>query len=227
MPQSGQKTIIAPSLLSADLLNLQTEIDLITKAGADWLHLDIMDGHFVPNLTFGPEFVRQIKKISQLPIDVHLMISPADPFIDAFAKAGANYITIHPEADFHPHRTLQKIKSHGVKAGIALSPGTPIETVYPLLETIDLILIMTVNPGFSGQKFIAHPLEKLKALRKLIDTHKYPILLEVDGGVDKTTAKEITCAGADVLVTGQYVFSKDMPVSSDVYKSRIEDLRKQ
>lgn len=226
MSQSGQKTLIAPSLLSADLLNLQTEIDLITQAGADWLHFDIMDGHFVPNLTFGPDFVRQVKKISKLPIDVHLMISPIDLFIDAFAEAGASYITIHPEAEFHPHRTLQRIKSHGVKAGIALNPGTPLEKVYPLLEVVDLILIMTVNPGFSGQKFIAQPLEKLKTLRKLIDTHNYPILLQVDGGVNKTTAKEIVTAGADVLVTGQYVFSKDMPVSSDIYKSRLEDLRK-
>ncbi len=226
MPQFGQKTIIAPSLLSADLLNLQHEIDLITKAGADWLHLDIMDGHFVPNLTFGPDLVHQIKQVSKLPIDVHLMISPIDPFIDAFAKAGASYLTIHPEAEFHPYRTLQKIKSHGIKAGIALNPSSPIEIVYPLLEMVDLILIMTVNPGFSGQSFLSTPLGKLKVLRKLIDSHKYPILLEVDGGVNKITAKEIIEAGADVLVTGHYVFSKNQPSSLETYKSRIEDLRK-
>lgn len=225
MPQSERKILIAPSLLSADLLNLQHEIELITKAGADWLHLDIMDGHFVPNLTFGPDLVKQIKHISKLPIDVHLMISPVDPFIDAFVKAGASCITIHPEAGFHPHRTLQKIKDHGIKAGVALNPSSPIETVYPLLEIVDLILIMTVNPGFSGQSFLSTPLEKLKKLRKLIDTYKYPIQLEVDGGVNKTTSKEIVNAGADILVTGHYVFSKDQPASFEIYKARIEDLR--
>lgn len=226
MPQNGRHVRIAPSLLAADLLNLQKEIEMVTSAGADWIHLDIMDGHFVPNLTFGPDFVRHIKAVSSLPIDVHLMITPTDFFIDEFAKAGASCLTIHPEAGYHTHRSLQKIKDHGIKAGLALNPGTPVQVVTPLLGMLDLILIMTVNPGFGGQKFITSPLEKLKELRALIDAKNLPILLEVDGGVNDQTAFDILKAGADVLVVGNYIFSKSRPVSIEVYHSRIESLGK-
>lgn len=226
MPQSGRQIRIASSLLAADLLNLQKEIEMITQAEADWIHLDIMDGHFVPNLTFGPDFVRHIRAISSLPIDVHLMISPTDAFIDEFAKAGASCLTIHPEAGYHTHRSLQKIKDHGVKAGLALNPGTPIEAVIPLLDMLDLILVMTVNPGFGGQKFIASPLKKLKKLRKIIDTEHLPILLEVDGGISDQTASCVLEAGADVLVVGNYLFSKNQIVSVETYRARIESLSK-
>ncbi|MBY0282176.1 MAG: ribulose-phosphate 3-epimerase [Alphaproteobacteria bacterium] len=226
MPQHSRPIRIAPSLLAADLLNLQKEIEMVTSAGADWLHLDIMDGHFVPNLSFGPDFVRQIKAVSSLPIDVHLMITPTDAFIDAFAMAGANCLTIHPEAGFHNHRSLQKIRDHGIKAGLALNPGTPIEAVIPLLGMLDLILVMTVNPGFGGQNFISLPLEKLKELRTLIDTKNLPILLEVDGGITDHTAPDVLKAGADVLVAGNYIFSKDCAPSVQVYRSRLESLGK-
>jgi ribulose-phosphate 3-epimerase len=226
MPQHGLPIRIAPSLLAADLLNLQKEIEMVTSAGVDWLHLDVMDGHFVPNLSFGPDFVRQIKAVSSLPIDVHLMITPTDAFIDAFAAAGASCLTIHPEAGYHTHRSLQKIKDHGIKAGIALNPGTPIEVVTPLLNMLDLILVMTVNPGFGGQNFIAAPLGKLRELRALIDAKNLPILLEVDGGINDHTASDILKAGADVLVVGNYIFSKNHPTSAEVYRSRIESLGK-
>ena len=226
MPKNGRHVRIAPSLLAADLLNLQREIEMVTSAGADWIHLDIMDGHFVPNLSFGPDFVRHIKAISSLPIDVHLMITPTDAFIDAFAIAGASCLTIHPEAGYHTHRSLQKIKDHGIKAGLALNPGTPVQTIIPLLDMLDLILIMTVNPGFGGQKFISSPLEKLKELRTFIDEKHLPILIEVDGGINDRTAPDILKAGADVLVVGNHIFSKDDPVSVQIYRSRIESLSK-
>ena len=226
MPKNGRHVRIAPSLLAADLLNLQREIEMVTSAGADWIHLDIMDGHFVPNLSFGPDFVRHIKAISSLPIDVHLMITPTDAFIDAFAIAGASCLTIHPEAGYHTHRSLQKIKDHGIKAGLALNPGTPAQTIIPLLDMLDLILIMTVTPGFGGQKFISSPLEKLKELRTFIDEKHLPILIEVDGGINDRTAPDILKAGADVLVVGNHIFSKDDPVSVQIYRSRIESLSK-
>ena len=227
MSSSGRQIKIAPSLLAADLLNLEREIELVTKAGADWLHLDIMDGHFVPNLSFGPDLVRHVRKVSSLPIDVHLMINQTDHFIDEFAKAGANSLTIHPEAGYHTHRSLQKIRDHGIKAGLALNPGTPLELVCPLLSVLDMILVMTVNPGFGGQKFLTSPLDKLKKLRTLIDSDHLPILLEVDGGINDKTAKDVLGAGADVLVVGNYIFSKDkMEPSSELYRSRIDQLGK-
>lgn len=224
MPKQGRCIRIAPSLLAADLLNLEKEIKKVEGAGADWIHLDIMDGHFVPNLSFGPDFVRRIKTVSSLPIDVHLMITPTDDFIDEFAKAGASCLTIHPEADYHTHRSLQKIKSYGIKAGLALNPGTPVQTIEPMLDLLDLILIMTVNPGFGGQKFIPEPLEKLRNLRKLIDVNHFPILLEVDGGINNLTAPEVLKAGADVLVVGNYMFSPSGSI--DTYRERIESLGK-
>jgi ribulose-phosphate 3-epimerase len=226
MPQHGRQIRIAPSLLAADLLNLQNEIEMVTQAGADWIHLDIMDGHFVPNLTFGPDFVRHIRAVSSLPIDVHLMITPTDAFIDEFAKAGASCLTIHPEAGYHTHRSLQKIKDHGVKAGLSLNPGTSIEAVLPLLDMLDLILVMTVNPGFGGQKFINSPLEKLKKLRAIIDAEHLPILLEVDGGINDQTAPRVIEMGADILVVGNYLFSKSQPASVETYRARIESLSK-
>ncbi|NBT85502.1 MAG: ribulose-phosphate 3-epimerase [Alphaproteobacteria bacterium] len=226
MPKNGRHVRIAPSLLAADLLNLQKEIEMLTSAGADWIHLDIMDGHFVPNLSFGPDFVHHIRAVSSLPIDVHLMIAPTDAFIDQFAIAGASCLTIHPEAGYHTHRSLQKIKDHGIKAGLALNPGTPIQVAVSLLDMLDLVLIMTVNPGFGGQKFITSPLEKLKELRALIDAKNLPILIEVDGGINDQTAPDVLKAGADVLVVGNYIFSKDHPVSVQVYRSRIESLGK-
>jgi len=227
MSPSGRQIKIAPSLLAADLLNLEREIELVTKAGADWLHLDVMDGHFVPNLSFGPDLVRHVRKVSSLPIDVHLMITGVDHFIDEFAKAGASSLTIHPEAGYHTCRSLQKIQGHGIKAGLALNPGTPLEVVYPLLSALDMILIMTVNPGFGGQKFLESPLDKLAKLRVLIDSEHLPILLEVDGGINDKTAKDVLGAGADVLVVGNYIFSKDkIDPSSELYRSRIDLLGK-
>ncbi|MCX7338135.1 MAG: ribulose-phosphate 3-epimerase [Alphaproteobacteria bacterium] len=195
---------ISASLLSADLLNLEREIESLEAAGADWLHLDIMDGHFVPNLTFGPDLVRRIRKITPLPLDVHLMISPVDTFIDAFSDAGADFITIHPESGPHPHRTVQHIKSRGCKAGLALNPGTPIEHIFPLMDMIDLVLVMSVNPGFGGQDFIYGALKKLSQLRNHLPQ---TVKLSIDGGINDQTALLATLAGADILVSGNYIFS--------------------
>ena len=198
---------IAPSILSANFACLGDEVRAMTGAGADYLHIDIMDGHFVPNLTIGPSVVKALRPHSTLPFDVHLMISPVDPFIREFADAGADYITVHPEAGPHLHRTLQLIKSLGKKAGVSLNPATPVETVDMVLGEVDLILVMSVNPGFGGQSFILSQLDKIRALRRRIDSAGRAIELEVDGGINVETARAAIEAGADVLVAGTASFA--------------------
>ena len=202
---------IAPSMLAADFARLGEEMAAITKAGADYIHLDIMDGHFVPNITIGPPVVKMLRKHSTLPFDVHLMVSPVDPYIPAFAEAGADILTVHPEAGPHVHRSIQLIKSLGKKAGAALNPATPVEVLDPILPELDLVLVMSVNPGFGGQSFIESQLDKIRALRKRIDAivAREPgrrIDLEVDGGITQETAKRVIEAGADVLVAGTATF---------------------
>lgn len=198
---------IAPSILSADFSKLGDEIRAIESAGADYIHMDVMDGHFVPNLTFGAPIIKSLRAVSKLPFDVHLMISPVDNLIPDFIAAGADIITVHPESGPHLHRTLQIIKNAGKKAGVSLNPATPVEAVQNVLDQIDLILVMTVNPGFGGQQFIASQLDKIRALRQMIDASKRPIELEVDGGINADTAKQVIEAGADVLVAGTATFA--------------------
>jgi ribulose-phosphate 3-epimerase len=199
---------IAPSILSADFARLGDEIAMVTEAGADWIHVDVMDGHFVPNITIGPLVVKAIRRYSKIPFDCHLMIAPADIYIAAFAGAGADIISIHPEAGPNPHRTLQVIRSLGKKAGYVLNPGTPVEVIDPVLDLLDLILVMTVNPGFGGQTFLSSQLSKIEAVRERIEASGRDVMLEVDGGINLDTAKEAIAAGADVLVAGTAVFEK-------------------
>jgi len=197
---------IAPSILSADFARLGEEVEAIAAAGADWIHVDVMDGHFVPNLTIGPLVVKAIRGRAKLPFDVHLMISPVDPYVPAFAAAGADVITVHPESGPHLHRTLQLIRSLGKRAGVALNPATPAEAIAHVLDEIDLVLVMSVNPGFGGQSFIESQLAKIARLRRWIDESGRAIDLEVDGGVNAATAPRIVAAGADVLVAGTATF---------------------
>ena len=197
---------IAPSILSADFARLGEEVRAISAAGADWIHVDVMDGHFVPNITIGPMVVKALRPHSSLPFDVHLMISPADPYLEAFAEAGADILSVHPEAGPHLHRTIQRIKALGCQAGVVLNPASPVSLVEDVLSDIDLILVMSVNPGFGGQGFITSQLKKIERLRRLIDDSGRTIHLEVDGGVDAKTAPQVIAAGADVLVAGTASF---------------------
>ena len=197
---------VAPSLLAADVARLGEEVRAVEAAGADWLHLDIMDGHFVPNISFGPGLVKGLRRHCGLPFDVHLMISPVDPYLPAFAEAGADLITLHPEAGPHLHRSLQTIRSLGKRAGVVLNPATPLAAVETVLDLCDIILVMSVNPGFGGQSFLDSQLAKIATLRRMIDASGRDIALEVDGGVTAATAPRCIEAGADVLVAGTAVF---------------------
>ena len=197
---------IAPSILSADFARLGDEVRAIEAAGADWVHIDVMDGHFVPNISMGPVVVKALRPATMLPFDVHLMISPVDPYLDAFAEAGADTITVHPEAGPHIHRSLQHIKSLGKRAGVVLNPGTPAKMLEYLMDLVDLVLVMSVNPGFGGQSFIPGQLRKIEAIRTMIDKSGRDIDLEVDGGIDPDTARQAIAAGADALVAGTATF---------------------
>lgn len=221
-----QKIKIAPSILSADFARLGAEVQAITTAGADYVHVDVMDGHFVPNLTIGPMVVKALRPHSTLPFDVHLMIAPVDAFAAEFAAAGADIITFHPEAGSHPHRTVQLIKSLGKKAGVSLNPATPLSALDYLLPEIDLVLVMSVNPGFGGQKYIAGATDKIRELRRRIDDVSSrqggrPIDLQVDGGINDETARIAVAAGADVLVAGTATFTG----GPDAYAANIARLR--
>lgn len=201
--------LISPSLLSADFGNLQRDIEMINNSEADWFHLDIMDGLFVPNISFGFPIIKTVKKLAKKPLDVHLMIIDPDRYIDDFHNSGADILTVHYEACNHLHRTVQNIKSKGMKAGVSLNPHTPVHLLKDIIIDLDLVLLMSVNPGFGGQKFIPNTIEKVKELRQLINNSKSTALIEIDGGVDNTNAKSLIEVGCDVLVAGSYIFKSE------------------
>ena len=213
--------LISPSILSADFAKLGEEVRAIDAAGADWIHVDVMDGHFVPNLTIGPGVVKALRPHSDKPFDVHLMISPVDNFLDAFAEAGADIITVHPEAGPHLHRTIQRIKALGKKAGVSLNPATPAKMLDYVLDEVDLVLVMSVNPGFGGQKFIASQLKKIEAIANRVAKENLAVEIEVDGGIDAATAPQAIDAGATVLVAGTAAFRG----GPDQYAANIAALR--
>lgn len=215
------RTLVAPSILAADFAKLGDEVRAVEAAGADMIHVDVMDGHFVPNISIGPAVIKAARPHSRLPFDVHLMIAPVDPYITAFREAGADIITIHPEAGPHVHRTLQAIKATGAKAGLSLNPGTSVDAIDPVLDLIDLVLVMSVNPGFGGQSFIESALPKIEAVRRKIDTSGRDIILEVDGGVNAKTAPRVIAAGATALVAGTAVYGGD----PSAYAENIRRLR--
>ncbi|MFC1858347.1 ribulose-phosphate 3-epimerase [Thermodesulfobacteriota bacterium] len=212
--------LIAPSILSADFSRLGEEIQAVESAGADWIHVDVMDGHFVPNITLGPLIVEAVNRVTSLPLDVHLMIENPDQYIADFADAGADLISVQVETCTHLNRTIQTIKELDVGAGVVLNPATPLHSISWILEDIDLVLIMSVNPGFGGQSFISNSLDKIRALRKMIETRELSTLIEVDGGVNENTISEVSQAGTDVFVAGSAIFGKED------YKETIESFRK-
>lgn len=214
--------IIAPSILSADFTNLGAEIKAVEEAGADWIHADVMDGHFVPNITIGPMIVEAVRRVTSLPIDVHLMIENPDMYIPGFVKAGANWISVHPEACIHLHRTISLIKDAGVCAGVALNPSTPLSSIEWVLSDLDFVVIMSVNPGFGGQSFIQSSIQKIKNLRSTITSAGLPTLIQVDGGVSKHTIGDISRAGVDAFVTGSALFgSNDYKDTITCFKKKI------